>query len=352
MKRFVEVFLAALAVVGAAAAVVQKPAPAGPATEAGTTEGSSRPPAAEAAGLMTPSAETGGQEAASATPAAGLATVHGLAGLKDLGKAVSARLKKHGTVMLAAGLSYYALLATFPAAIAAVSIWGYGADPVELERQVADLTSALPDTTAKFVTDEVVGIVDTPEGALGVTAVVSILAALWSASAATKALITGINYAYGQPETRSFLALRLAALMVTIGGIVFGLGALLSVGFLPQILSAVGLEDQTVDIVNVIRWPIVLLLVILGLGALYKLAPNRPWRMTRWVSIGALTATGLWILVTLGLSFYVNNYGASFGSTYGALAGLIVLMLWYFISGVVVLLGAELNSELEHRGAY
>jgi membrane protein len=336
MKRFLDVFLGALAVGGAVAAV-RSTAPV-PAVEGAAPESAG----SIAAPVDRPSAAAGVVAAVSPAPT-------GLRLIKDLALAVAGRLKAHGTVMLAAGLSYYSLLAVFPAAIAAVSIWGLVADPAELERQITDLTSALPVATAEFVETQILGIVDTPSGTLGVTTTLSILAALWSASAGTKALLTGINYAYGHPETRSFLAIRFAALVVTIGMIVFGLGALMAVGFLPQILAEVGLKEQTADLINFFRWPAVFLIVILGLGALYKLAPNRPWRATRWINVGAVTAATLWVLATVGLSFYVNNFGASFGATYGALAGLIVLMLWFFVSGLIILVGAELNSELEHR---
>lgn len=271
-----------------------------------------------------------------------------LRGVLNLLKAVLARMKAHGTIMIAAGLSYYALLAVFPAAIAAVSIYGQVADPAMLETQITELTNALPKETADFVGAQLTDIVESSSGSLSFIGIITIIAALWSASAGTKAIISGINYAYGVPETRTFLALRMSALVITFGIIIFGLAAAAIVGFLPQIVDAFGLADAAATGLNIARWPFVFAVVVLGLGALYKLAPNRPWRMSRWISVGAIVATVIWVLSTLGLSAYVNNFG-SFGATYGTLAGLIVLMLWFFVSGLIVLVGAEVNSELEHR---
>ncbi|HSF86050.1 MAG TPA: YihY/virulence factor BrkB family protein [Acidimicrobiia bacterium] len=340
MKRFLEVFLGALAV-GAAFSVATRQDEAAPAQSAGpATQADTM---AVAAWAVAPPAIAGTSVSLDAPRAPNTA-----AGAFSLLKAVLARMKSHGTIMIAAGLSYYALLAVFPAAIAAVTIYGVVADPVMLEEQITELTNALPKETADFVGAQLTEIVNESSGSLGVVGIITIVAALWSASAGTKAIISGINYAYGVPETRKFLALRLSALLITFGIIIFGLAAAATVGFLPRILDGVGMGDTAATTLNLARWPFVFLVVVLGLGALYKMAPNRPWRMSRWINVGAIVAAIIWMLATVGLSVYVNSFG-NFGATYGTLAGLIVLMLWFFVSGLVVLVGAELNSELEQR---
>lgn len=328
MKRYVDLFLAGLALAAAAVVATRRQA----ASETG-------PAPAGAGRTPTPVVTTAPAPEPHGVVQTALSVV----------KAVMRRMKEHGTIILAAGLSYYALLAAFPAAIAAVSIYGLVADPAVLESQLAELTSALPTATGEFVGEQLEKIVNASSSSLGLATTLSIVAALWSASAGTKALISGINYAYGRPETRSFLALRLSALGVTFSIILFGLSAATAVAFLPQILDAIGLESAAANLIEIARWPVVLVVVVLGLGALYKLAPDRPWRMTRWISKGAVIAAGIWVLATLGLSVYVNNFGASLGETYGTLTGLIVLMLWFFASGSIILVGAEINSELEHR---
>ncbi len=339
MKRVGELFLGALAV-AVAAAVVLRPRraeqPAGP------------PPAAlqrHGAGSTSPARPE-------AYPGPAPSEIDGLDDAASAAKALMTRIKRHNTIMIAASLSYYALLAMFPAAIAAVSIYGLVADPVALENQIADITSALPEKTAEFVVDQLRSIVETSPSSLGFATATAIALALWSASAGTKALISAINHAYGEPETRSFFVLRGSALLVTLGVIIFGVGSTAVVAFLPRILDAVGLEEEAATAINILRWPFVFVVVVLGLGGLFKLAPNRPWRMTRWVNVGAVVAAVLWVVATVGMSVYINNWGGSLNETYGTLSSLIVLMLWFFVSGLVVLLGAETNSYLERHGLY
>jgi len=266
---------------------------------------------------------------------------------RSVAKAVVGRLREHHVPMFAGSLSYYAFLAIFPAAIAAISIYGLVLDPVDLTAQVDSITEALPEDTAKFLSTQLKAIVESEESGLGVAAVISLLVALWSASAGTKALITGIDIAYETPESRSFIVLRGLALLITFGLIGFIATAASAATFLPDLLDAVGAHGL-IPFVEYGRWPIMFVLVIAGLGILYKIAPNRPASKSPWISVGALLVAFVWVLATLGFSVYANNAG-SLGATYGALSGVIALMLWFFISGLIVLTGAELNAELESR---
>lgn len=249
--------------------------------------------------------------------------------------------------IIAGSLSYYAFLAIFPAAIAAISIYGLVLDPADLAAQIEDISGALPTTTAEFINVQLEGIVASSDSGLGLAAALSIVAALWSASAGTKALITGIDIAYETPENRSFLFLRGMSLAITIGLIAFITMAASAVTFLPALLDAVGADDFT-GYVEYGRWPTIFVMVIAGLGFLYKIAPNRPASKSPWISIGAITVAVLWLIATVGFSIFTNRV-PSFGATYGALSGIIVLLLWFFVSGLIVLLGAELNAELEAR---
>ncbi|MFQ5554704.1 MAG: YihY/virulence factor BrkB family protein [Acidimicrobiia bacterium] len=261
-----------------------------------------------------------------------------------------ARVREHQTVMIAASLAYYAMLSIFPAVIAAVSVYGLVLDPAAVQRQITSLTEALPDDAAALIGRQLQSIVDASATGLGFATAVGILLALYTASAGTKSLITGINIAYGERETRPFLALRGIALLVTLGLVVFAAAAVALVTFLPALLREVGLGSGWERSVTIARWPGIFLLVVLGLGVLYKTAPNRPARRLPFLSRGAIAAAALWMLVTVGLSAYANYVG-SFNETYGTLGGVIVLLLWFFLSGLVVLVGAELNDELEEREA-
>lgn len=266
----------------------------------------------------------------------------------SVAKSVVGRLREHHMPMIAGSLSYYAFLAVFPAAIAAISIYGLVLDPVDLQAQVEELTSALPETTATFVADQLEDIVDSSGSGLGFAAVLSIIAALWSASAGTKALITGIDIAYETPEDRPFVILRGMALGITIGLIVFVVAAASTVTFLPDLMGEIGAGEATTKLIEYGRWPAIFVVVIVGLGLLYKIAPNRPASKSPWVSIGALVVSALWVLATLGFSLFASLV-TDLGAAYGTLGGAIVLMLWFFISGLIILTGAELNAELEAR---
>jgi membrane protein len=253
------------------------------------------------------------------------------------------RVKVNNTSLIAGSLAYYAMLSIFPAAIAAAAIYGLVLQPAQLEAQIADISSALPAEASQLVLRQLREIVSGSGSGLGLAAVVSIIGALWSASAGVKALIVGINVAYGITETRKFLALRGIALLITLGSILFVLSAVAVATFVPE-LSVLG--DPARQAITWLRWPVIFLSVLFGLGVVYKLAPNRPARTFPWLSIGSVVAAVTWVVATVGFSFYTTNIG-NFNATYGALGGVIVLLLWFFISGFVVLLGAELNAELE-----
>ncbi len=267
---------------------------------------------------------------------------------KSVLKAVVGRLREHHMPIIAGSLSYYAFLALFPAAIAAVSIYGLLLDPADLAAQIEEISSALPASTAAFIEVQLTEVVESSGSGLGLTAAVGILVALWSASAGTKALITGIDIAYDTPEDRSFIVLRGMAFGITIGLIVFITTATSAVTFLPALMAEVGAGDETQRAIELARGPRILRAVIVGLGLLYKISPNRPASKSAWVSYGGVAVAVLWSLSTMAFSVYVNNLG-SFNATYGALTGLIVLLLWFFMSGLIVLTGAELNAELEER---
>lgn len=260
-------------------------------------------------------------------------------------RGVVQRTREHNIPIIAGSLSYYAFLAIFPAAIAAISIYGLVLDPTELTAQINDLTRALPTDTASFVSRELTDIVASSRSGLGFTAVASIVGALWSASAGTKALIVGIDIAYDTPENRPFIVQRAMALGITMGLIVFVAAAASAATFLPHLLDAIGAERLT-PLVEYGRWPLIFISVIVGLGILFKIAPNRPASKSPWISVGAVVVAVVWLLATVALSVYTSNVD-SLGATYGALSGVIVLMLWFFASGLIVLVGAELNAELE-----
>lgn len=258
--------------------------------------------------------------------------------------------KADNVSMLAAGLAYFAFLALFPALIAAVLIYGLVADPADVQEQIDSLSGALPPEAKSLISDQMSSIASSSGGALGVGLVISLLGALWSVSGGVSNLINAVNVCYDEEETRGFLRLRGLALLLTVGGILFMALAVGLVAVAPVVLDALKLGTLGTILLQVGRWVLLVLLVVFGLAVVYRIAPDRDAPKFRWVSVGAVVATVIWVIASVGFSLYVSNFG-SYGKTYGALAGVIVLLLWFFISAYIVLLGAEINAEAEQQTA-
>lgn len=270
-------------------------------------------------------------------------------GKKDVLRRVKDDLKRDHVGIVAAGMAFYALLAVFPALIAMVAIYGLVSDPAQVEQQVQSLSGILPSGAADIVTKQLHQIA-TNQAAAGIGALLGILAALWSASKGAKALIEGINIAYDEEESRGFVKLNGVALLFTFGGIVVATVALGLIAVLPAAFNFVGLGDQGETIAAIVRWPLLVLVVMAALALAYRYAPSRDEPKLRWVTWGSIAATVIWIAASLLFSWYVSAFG-KFNETYGALGGVVILLLWFWISAYIVLFGAELNSELEHQTA-
>lgn len=252
--------------------------------------------------------------------------------------------------MLAGGVAFFAFLAVFPALIAALTLYGLLADPAQVARQVQGIASALPRSAQPLLTEQLTSVTQSSGGALTAGLVISLLAALWSASSGTGNLITAVNLAYDEEESRGFVKLRATALGLTLGAIVFVLLTLTLVAVVPVALDNLGLGVVGRVVAQVVRWVLLIGVVVVGLAVVYRVAPDRASPRFRWVSAGALVATVLWITGSVAFSLYINFFG-NYNKTYGALAGVIVLMLWLFLTSYIVLLGAEINAESERQTA-
>jgi membrane protein len=279
-------------------------------------------------------------------PAAGTGTLAARA--RSFGNEVAGEIKEDHTTLIAASIAYYAMLAMVPALIAAISIYGLALDPDELADQIDAIADVLPGPAVDIIEDQLTQIVSTSRTGLQVGAILSIVVTLWTASGGTRAMMSGLNIAYDAAQPRPFLTQRAVAYAITLGLIVFVVTAVAVVTFLPAWLANVGLGDAGRDLISWGRWPAIFVAVTLGLGILYRIGPNRPLRSSGWLDPGALLAAVLWMLETVGFSVYVSAFG-SFNATYGALGGVIVLLLWFFMSGYIILLGAQVNAVREHR---
>lgn len=250
--------------------------------------------------------------------------------------------------LLAAGVAYYSFLALFPALVAAITLYGLVADPRTIAQQADDLTRALPADAATLVTDQLAQLADAPGRSLGLGLLVALVLALWSASGGVGNLVSAINIAYDEEETRGFVRRKLLSLGLTVGAVLFVLVALALVAVAPAVLDAVAAGGPVRWALEAARWLLLLVGVGLALAVLYRTAPDRADPRFSWVSPGALVASLVWLVASLGFSLYVDNFG-SYARTYGALAGVVVLLLWLWISCSIVLLGAEVNAQAEQQ---
>jgi membrane protein len=269
-------------------------------------------------------------------------------GWKAIAKRTAKEVKADQVPLLAAGVAFYALLSLFPAIIAGVSIYGLVADPTTVQDQITKLTKLLSPETAALVGEQLKQVTSGAGGALGVATIIGILTALWSASSGMKALITGVNLAYDETETRKFVKLRGLALLLTLGAMVLVGVALATIVGYPPIADTLPVVLRW--LVAIARFVVLGGLLVVGLAVLYRYAPDRDQPKWSWVSWGSGIATLLWVLATIGFAVYANAFG-NYNKTYGALAGVIILMFWLFLSALVVLVGAELNTEMELQTA-
>ena len=257
-----------------------------------------------------------------------------------------AEAKTDNVPLLAAGMAYYAFLAIFPALIAAVLLYGLIADPATISNQINSLGSALPAEVRDLVTAQLT--MASGSGKAGFGAVVAILLALFSASGGVGNMMTAINTAYDEEETRGFLKKRGTALVLTLGALVFFLLVVALIAVLPAVLQVFGTNGIVYFLIQVARWALIVVVISVALAILYRVAPDRDAPKMRWTSVGAAVATVLWIVASVGFSLYVSNFG-SYAKTYGALAGIVILLLWLFITSYAILLGAEINAESEQQ---
>lgn len=258
-----------------------------------------------------------------------------------------AEAKADNVPMLAGGVAFFAFLALFPAMIALISIWGLVVTPQRAAEQAEELTAGLPSGAADILSTQMESIAASG-GGLTIGFAVSVLLALWSASGGTANLVKAVNVAYDEEETRGFVKLRALALGLTFGAIVFVVLAVGLIAVVPPVLDDLGLGLAGTIAAQVARWVLLVVLVAAALAVVYRFAPDRDDPQLKWVSQGAVIATVLWLLGSIAFSLYVSNFG-SYNETYGAIAGVAILLLWLYLTAYIVLLGAEINAETERQ---
>ena len=268
------------------------------------------------------------------------------AGWKDVFKRVKNELDRDKINIVAAGVAFYFFLAIFPALAAIISIYGLVTEPSQVGQQLSQITAALPEQTQQMLQERLKSIASQSSGALGWGVALSILISLWSANKGTKSLFEGINIAYDEKNERGFLKENALTLLFTLGGIIIGIICIALVVAFPALVGKLGLPETVQTIISWAKWPLLAIILVFTLAMVYKYAPVRDNPQFKWVSWGSIIATTLWVVGSLLFSWYVNNFG-NFNETYGSVAAVIILLLWFNLTAFVILLGAEINSELE-----
>jgi membrane protein len=251
--------------------------------------------------------------------------------------------------LAAAGCAYYATLALFPAISMLISVYGLAFNVVSVEEQLEVLRDLLPAPAFTLIDERVHTLVTQPSGTLSMGLLVSLVLTFWSAATGTKSVLSALNVAYDTTEQRSILGFQLIALTMTLSAIAAAATAIAVLVFLPAVISFIGISTHGAEWVN---WLSTIMLIVLVGGAialLYRLGPSRRPPPNQHILSGALLATALWLIASVALSYYVSHI-ASFGATYGPLGAVVAIMLWFYVSAYAVLLGAEVNAQLEQYG--
>ena len=267
--------------------------------------------------------------------------------VKSIAPKLPERIREHNLTLVAAGVAFYAFLALVPALIAIVSIYGLVANPSDVKRLVKDVGSSLPVEVQNFLVFQLTSIVNANGAGVTTAAVIAIVLALWSASGGMAALITAIHVAYERDEPKGFVVKRGKALILTFGAIVFlGVVAFLIVALRP-LLQHAGLGTPGRIVLNILGWLILAAVVLVGIGLLYRFAvKDSPGGWLGFLTLGTVAAMIFWLVASGLFAAYTANF-ASYGKTYGALASIVVLLLWLWLSALVVLIGAEIDGAGE-----
>lgn len=271
-------------------------------------------------------------------------------GLWDVLMRVKDDISRTNLSLIAAGVAFYAFLAMPFGFGALVAAYGLIFDPAEVGRQVDAMAGILPEEVIRLLGEQLASLTAKPRTGLGIGFAISFGLALWSARSAMSSLMTALNIVNDEPEKRGFIAFQATALVLTAGAVVSALVSLALIAILPALIDLLPLGRVGKLVASFGRWPILIALVLFGLAAVYRYAPSREKPRWRWVSWGATTAAAIWLIGSIAFSLYVSQF-ASYDKQYGSLGAVVVLLLWLYLSVFAVLLGAEINAELEHQTA-
>jgi membrane protein len=250
--------------------------------------------------------------------------------------------------LLASGVAFYGLLSIFPALAVVISGYALLADPGDVQWQMSGLVGIMPIEAWSLISDELKSLVQQNNSKLGIGLVISLAVAMWSARSASAAIMEALNSIYRVTEQRGFFMQQAVAFALTLGGLCFGIVALTAVAVVPAILAWLPISKEVAASLSLLRWPLLAGFMIVGFGLMYRFAPSRGYPSWFGVGAGAVVATFLSLLGSALFSFYVGRFG-SYDKTYGSIGAVVVLLMWFYVSAFVTLIGALLDAELERR---
>jgi len=254
----------------------------------------------------------------------------------------------HRVIVIAAGVTFYSILAVFPAIAALVALYGLFADPATITSHLDSIADLVPSGAIEVIRDQITRVASQGRTTLSLTFIVSLLISLWSANAGMKSLFDALNLVYNETEKRGFFKLNLVSLTFTLLAIVFLLLAIGGLVVIPVVLNFLGLGGETEMLIKIARWPALFVVVTLALEFLYRYGRSREQPQAGWITWGSVFAALAWVAVSILFSWYAENFG-SYNKTYGSLGAIIAFMFWIWLSVIVVLVGGELNAEREHQ---
>lgn len=255
---------------------------------------------------------------------------------------------KDRILLVAAGVTFYVLLALVPALASFITLYGIFFDPADVAAQVDGLAGVLPHDVVVIVRDQTTRIAAQSGGALGLTFLVSLAVSFWSATAGVRAIIDALNVAYDEKDKRSFLGVVALSFAMMLGAILFLTLVLAGVAVVPMVLGWIGLGPAAAALISIGRWPLLFAVVLGALAVLYRYGPSRARPQWRWITWGSAVAAIGWLIFSVLFSWYLASFG-NYNETYGSLGAVIAFMTWLWLSATIVLVGAELNAEIEHQ---
>ena len=265
---------------------------------------------------------------------------------RDVGAHVWENIGRHRILAIAAGVTFYALLAIFPAIAAIVTVYGLFADTGSIAGLLDSLAGVVPGGALTVIGDEVTRIASGPPASLSITLVVSLVISLWSANAGMKAIFDALNVVYNSEEKRSFVRLNVVSLGFTLSAVVFLLAAMASVIVVPIVLNYLSIRSSAAPLVALTRWPAMFAVTVFALSLVYRFGPNRDEAQWRWITWGSAQAAAVWLAASLLFSWYAAHFG-NYNATYGSLGAVIGFMTWMWLSTIVILIGAEIDAVME-----